>query len=108
MDVIASRRTGFETYGVRDDERGSFRFRLPDLARGAAAAIATMQEFMRLCCAQHKRIYVALGVDSCRKRGDSCGQAPHNNGAGSGKLQDSIGMSFSSLRTTLKSGRIPG
>jgi|SRR5579859_6222303 len=60
MDVIASCRTGFETYGVRDGERGSFRFRLPDLARGAAAAIATMQEFMRLCCAQHKRIYVAV------------------------------------------------
>ena len=64
-----------------------------------------VHELAHLC---GDKIYVALGVGACRKRSDSVERGPHNTDARSGKLQDSIGMSFSSLRTTLKSGRIPG
>jgi len=60
LDVIGCGRTGFEPDGLADHERGGLRFGLADSARCGSAAIAPVQEFVRLCCAQHKHIYVAM------------------------------------------------
>src|SRR5260221_5713422 len=47
LDVIASGRTGFKSDGVANDECGCLGFGFADSARGAAAAIVAVEEFMR-------------------------------------------------------------
>ena len=63
-----------------------------------------VHELAHLCGGE---IYVALRFGACRKCGDLLGQAPHNRDP-SRRRQDAAGVSFSSLRTASKSGRIPG
>jgi hypothetical protein len=45
---------------MANGEGGCFGFRFANFARRVFAAVATVQKFVRLCCAQHKRIYVAM------------------------------------------------
>lgn len=60
LDVVGCGRTGFELDGMANDKGGRFGFRFADLAGRLFAAVATVQKLMSLCCAQHKRIYVAM------------------------------------------------
>ena len=47
---------------MANDKGGRFGFRFADLGRRLFAAIATVQKLVRLCCAQHKRTYVAMEI----------------------------------------------
>ena len=60
LDVVARCGAGFKPDALAHDEGGRFGLRLWGLPRRSTAAIPAMQKFMRLCCAQHKRIYVAM------------------------------------------------
>ena len=51
-----------ESNGFADNKGQGLGFRLPHNLGGRSAALALMQEFMRLCSAQHKHIYVVFAV----------------------------------------------
>ena len=60
LDVVGACGACVQTNRARDHKGRGFRFGLTDAFRGGGAAFSPMQEFVRLCCAQHKPIYVAV------------------------------------------------
>ena len=67
LDIVGRGGAGFETDGLADDKCRRFGLGLADAFRGAGSAVAAVKKFVRLCCVQHKHIYVVLALMLCSK-----------------------------------------
>jgi hypothetical protein len=65
LDVVGARRTRHQPNGLADNEGHGFGLCLPYRLGGGGAAVALVEELMRLCSAQHKRTYVVFAVMLC-------------------------------------------
>jgi hypothetical protein len=59
LDVVGGCASRLEPEGFTDRERDGFSFGLTNLLGGLETPVAPMQQFMCLCCRQHKLTYVA-------------------------------------------------
>jgi hypothetical protein len=60
LDVVLGRGSVLKPDRLANYEGHGFCLGFADLLRGHGAAVATVQHFVGLCCAQHKPIYVEL------------------------------------------------